>query len=329
MGITRRDFLKYCGLSAATLGLSSADLLHLEEALANPGATAPKVLWLQGSSCTGCSVSFLNRISTSEPTSAGDILINHINLLYHPNLMGLAGQAAADAAKAAYNAGGYILAVEGGVPTAYGGATCWAWTYNGVDVTFLQAVRDLASRASKVLAIGTCAAWGGIPAAPPNPTGVKGVAAATGKTTINIAGCPPHPDWITWAVVQLLNGASIAVDSWGRPSTLYGGNVHQNCPRRNNPQAITYGVDNACMIYLGCQGPVTGANCPAVLWNNRQNWCIDANARCHACTEHTFPGAALFNYVGKGNEEHSAAFIQSNLHHCQQCHSRNIVSGGD
>ena len=92
-------------------------------------------------------MSFLNRISTSAPTTAANVLLNSINLVYHPNLMAMAGQSAVDLAKAAYTKGGYILAVEGGVPTAFGGRTCWAWTYNGVDVTFQQVVTDLAAKA--------------------------------------------------------------------------------------------------------------------------------------------------------------------------------------
>jgi hydrogenase small subunit len=89
MAITRRDFLKYCGVSAVALGLSSTDLLQMEELLANPNG--PSVIWLQGSSCTGCSISFLNRISTSAPTTAASVLLDSINLVYHPNLMALAG----------------------------------------------------------------------------------------------------------------------------------------------------------------------------------------------------------------------------------------------
>lgn len=327
MNITRREFLKLCGISAATLGLSAGDLALLEKVLANP--TGPTVIWLQGSGCTGCTESFLNRISTSDPKTAADVLINSINLAYHPNLMALAGDSAVDEIQKAYGAGGYILAVEGGVPTNFGGAACWAWSRNGQDITFQQAVLDLSARAAKILCVGTCAAWGGIPAAPPNPTGVKGVKALTGKTTVNIAGCPPHPDWIVWAVVQMLLGKTIALDSYGRPTALYGSNLHQNCPRRDRSRAITYGVDNACLMYLGCQGPVTNSNCPSSLWNNRQNWCIDANARCLGCTSPTFPGSRLFNYVGGGNEEHSKSFIQEHLNNCQQCHSGNTIGGDD
>ena len=291
MEITRRDFLKYCGLTAAALGLSGSDLLRLEEALA--ATTGPTVIWLQGSSCTGCSVSLLNRISPSSPTTVADLLINKINLVYHPNLMGSAGQSAVEIAKAAYTKGGYILAVEGGVPTAFNGQTCWAWTYNDVDITFLKAATDLASRAAAVLAIGTCAGWGGIPAAPPNPTQVKGVSAAVGKSTINIAGCPPHPDWIVWVVAQLMLGNTIPLDSFGRPRALFSQKVHDRCPRKESNEANTFGT-GGCLKELGCRGPETEANCPSQLWNNRSNWCIDANAPCYGCTEPGFPGIKPF-----------------------------------
>jgi len=309
MGINRRDFLKYCGLSAAALGLSSLDLVRLEQALASPDG--PKVIWLQGSGCTGCSMSFLNHVNQTagaDPTDAGDILLNHINLLYHPNLMAAAGQSAAEVAAQAYQAGGYILAVEGGVPTTFGGRACWAWTYNGQDITFQQAVTDLSTKAAKILSIGTCASFGGIPAAGPNPTGVQSVHAVTGKATINIAGCPPHPDWIVYVIAQLLAGASLPLDGYARPTALFGQTVHSQCPRNDSP--------DICLAPQGCKGPATNANCPTNLWNNKTNWCVNANAPCYACTEPGFPGNASLYAVTYNHEG------TTNLS-CTQCHRGN------
>jgi len=311
MDLSRRDFLKYCGISAAVLGLSSTDLMRLEEALANTGG--PKVLWLQGASCTGCSMSFLNRISTTAPTTAADVLINSINLVYHPNIMTMSGQEAAAVAEDAYNAGGYILAVEGGVPTAFGGRTCWAWTYNGQEVTFQQAVTDLSARAARILSIGTCASFGGIPAAGPNPTQIRSVSAATGKSTINIAGCPPHPDWIIYPIVQLILGRSISLDASRRPTAIYGQTVHSACPRRNTP--------NTCLSPKGCRGPGTYCNCPTAMWNNKTNWCVNANAPCYACTEPTFPGTASM-YSVRYNPHGT-----TNLN-CESCHDDDTPTGG-
>jgi len=190
---TRRDFLKYCGISAAALGLTGTDLMQLDDALANPNG--PSVLWLQGSGCTGCSVSLLNRISAQAPRTVGELLINSINLAYHPNVMTAAGDLAVRAIEAAYARGGYVLAVEGGVPTAFGGAAGWAMTdASGHELTIAQAVRRYAARASAVVCMGTCAAWGGIPASGANPTATTGAGAFLRKPTVNIGGCPPHPD---------------------------------------------------------------------------------------------------------------------------------------
>jgi hydrogenase small subunit len=290
--VSRRDFLKYCGIGAGALGLSMSDLGRLEKAFADPNG--PSVIWLQGSACSGCSESLLNRISTSSPKNAASVLIDVINLAYHPNLMAAAGQEAVKSAKAAYDRGGYILAVEGGIPTAYGGNACWAWTFNNVEVTFQNVVKDLASKAAAILCIGTCASWGGIPAAPPNPAGIVGVKALTGKTTINIAGCPPHPDWMVWGVVQVLLKKPVSLDGYGRPTALFSKTVHSQCPRRETGEVNTFGVDNRCLKELGCRGPETRGNCPIDKWNNKVNWCIDANAPCIGCTEPTFPGTKGF-----------------------------------
>jgi hydrogenase small subunit len=300
-GISRREFLKFCGLGATALGLSASDLGRLQKVLANPNG--PTVIWLQGTGCTGCSESFLNRIATSAPQTAADVLISSINLVYHPTLMAAAGESAVAQAEEAYSKGGYVLAVEGGVPTAFGGFACTAWRSNDVEVTFQHAVSDLASKAAAILCIGTCAAWGGIPAAPPNPAGVKGVSQVTGKKTINISGCPPHPDWIVWAVAQLLLGNTISLDSYGRPRSIYNlEKLCKRCPREETDEASTFGVDNHCLKELGCRGPLSTSNCPVQLWNNRVNWCTDANAPCIGCTEAGFPGSKPFLARGESHD---------------------------
>ncbi len=221
MNVTRRSFLRYCSLSATTLGLTASKLRLVEEALANP--SAPSVIWLIGSACTGCSVSFLNRISdkAGEPADVADVVANAINLVFHPTIMGAAGETSVAALKQAYNKGNYILVLEGAVPTAFGGHTCIVWSYNGQEVTYQQAVQELTARALKTICVGTCAAFGGIPAAGSNPTKAMGVRQYTGVPTINLSGCPANPDWVVWAIVQLLTGQNPALDADGRPTALY------------------------------------------------------------------------------------------------------------
>jgi NiFe hydrogenase small subunit HydA len=248
-------------------------------------------------------VSFLNRISEQAPETVADVLLEVVVLGYHPTLMAASGAQAVAAAKAIMAEGGYLLVVEGGVPTAFGGAACFAWTVDGQDVTFLEAVRELSSRAAAIACVGNCASFGGVAAAGPNPTGVQSVAQATGKPTVNVAGCPAHPDWIAWTVAQVVTGASIPLDGLGRPVAIYAGNVHEHCPRREaEDEAGTFGVDRRCLKELGCCGPITSAPCPDMLWNGRSNWCVDANAPCIGCTEPSFPRLGLMTGEVEGGE---------------------------
>ena len=154
MSITRRRFFRYCTFSAAALGLDSLKLGYLREALANP--SAPAVIWLIGSACTGCSVSFLNRISdkAGEPADVADVVANAINLVFHPTLMGAAGEMAVAALKRTAEKGNFILVLEGAVPTKYQGHPCVVWSYKGRETTFPEAVQELMPKALKII-VGT------------------------------------------------------------------------------------------------------------------------------------------------------------------------------
>jgi hydrogenase small subunit len=301
MILSRRDFLNVCKASSVALGLSALNIIKLQELLANPNA--PTILWLQGSGCTGCTVSFLNYVSATSPVDVADLLINNVNLAYHNTAMAAVADTGVAAIDEAYAKGGYILAVEGGVPSSFGGHTCIAWSRNGAEVTFLDAVTMLASRALKIISIGTCASWGGVAAAPPNPTAVLGVGNATSRSTINIGGCPPHPNWIVWTIANLLLGSAMELDDYGRPKTLFAKTVHDQCPRKESREASIYGQDRLCLKEMWCAGPQTRGNCPALRWNNQMNWCVDANSPCIGCTEPFFPKYALRGIGENGLED--------------------------
>jgi hydrogenase small subunit len=318
MKVSRREFLKYCTASAAALGLTST-LGPLAKALA--AGNGPPIIWLSAASCTGCTVSLANLISGSAPADAADFLINTINLAYHPNLMGATGDLAVQTLRSVDD-GSFILAVEGGIPTVYNGKTCFLWSENGVDVTAMAAVNELAAKATKIVCIGTCSAYGGIPAGAPNPTAIKSVQALTGKTTINIPGCPPHPDWIVWTIAQLLAGQNPSLDSYGRPTALFGSTVHSRCPRRNQNWATSLSQTGLCMNNLGCKGPQTKADCPTRMWNNGVNWCVGADSLCQGCTESTFPDkfAPLFCTMGALPGNHDGVAVNPPRTSCTACH---------
>lgn len=305
MPISRRDFLKYCTASAAMLGLSALDLSRLEAAMT---AGAPSVIWLHGAGCQGDSVSFLNRIASADPAGTrtiDEILVSSINLAYHTVVMAGAGDDAVTMLRQTRARGGYVLVIEGGIPKAFGGRTCTLYEENGQPVTIQQAVASLIPGAAAILCVGTCASYGGIPRSgagfPNGPTDIMSggeAAHGSGKPVINIPGCPAHPDWITWVVAQVLAGNTIALDSDGRPTQLYGQLIHDNCPRNTkiagNSYATTFGQDYKCLMNLGCRGPVTFSDCPFRKWNNGQNWCVDSNGMCIGCVEKDFPGDAFY-----------------------------------
>lgn len=298
MTVSRRDFFKYCVASAGALGLGAFDLRRLEAAMTGG---APTVIWLHGSGCQGDSVSFLNRIAAGAPTgqqTVDDILINTVNLAYHTVVMSSAGEQAVTMVDQAKRQGGYVLVLEGGIPRAFGGMACQLWSKDGQTVTYLQAIQDLAAGAAAVVCVGTCAAFGGIPRSRANPTDVISGAEATGGSVINISGCPAHPDWVAWAVVQLILGNPVTLDADNRPTALYGTNIHDNCPRNlaipGNSHATTFGQDLLCLENLGCRGPSTGADCWSRKWNNGVNWCVDSNSVCLGCVESTFPGGDFY-----------------------------------
>src|SRR5512136_1410555 len=226
MEITRRDFMKYLTASAVTLGLSNLPLSRVEQALA--AASSPPVIWLAGSACSGCSVSFMNAVN---PT-VHQVLLNTVSVKYHTTLMAAAGDLAVSAATSAANQGGYILVVEGAIPTAASGRYCYVWDEGGVSVTMADAVRRLAANASYIAAVGTCASFGGIPSRFCD-TGLQSLGAFLGRTVVNLPGCPAHPDWVIGSLASLTAGNVPALDSNSRPTAYYKPQViHDRCPRR-------------------------------------------------------------------------------------------------
>jgi len=262
------------------------------------------VVYLQAAACSGCAVTMLN---TASPTIK-NVLIDqiapgvHINLRFHPVIMAAAGEIAIQAMEdtAKEKKGEYVLVVDGAVPTATDAVYGAVGERNGKPVTMSQRVTELAQDALAVIALGTCAAFGGITAAAPNPTGaqpVKKVLDAKGikKPLINIPGCPPHPDWFVGTVASIiLNGLPTAddLDDLLRPKAFYGKLIHENCPRRayfdEGKFAKKFG-DEGCLYELGCKGPITYADCPLRRWNSGTNWVIGAGAPCNGCTQPEFP----------------------------------------
>ncbi|HTY82356.1 MAG TPA: hydrogenase small subunit [Dehalococcoidales bacterium] len=265
------------------------------------------VVYIQTAACTGCAVSLLNAASPTIKNVLVDQIAPgvHINLRYHPVVMGASGEVAIkvleDTAK--QKKGEYVLVVDGAVPMAADSVYGAIGDRNGQPVTMLQRVTELAPDALAVIALGTCAAFGGIAAAKPNPTQCVPVskaleAAGIKKPLINIPGCPPHPDWFVGTVAGIiLNGLPKAedLDDFLRPKAFFGTLIHENCPRRasfdEGKFAKKFG-EEGCLYELGCKGPITYSDCPKRKWNSGTNWVIGCGAPCNACTQPEFPDQA-------------------------------------
>jgi hydrogenase small subunit len=288
-GVSRRDFLEYCGSLCVVLGVGKTAAPKMVRALLAP--QRPPVIWLQLQECTGCVESVLR---TAEPT-IGDLVLDLISLDYQHTLMAGAGsdveRAMTDSMTA--NAGKYILLVTGSIPTKDGGIYCTVGGRTAQDI-----LEEAAKGAAAVVAIGACAHWGSVQAARPNPTGAVGVSEIIkDKPVVNIAGCPPIGDVVTATVVHFLTFGSLpALDPIGRPMFAYGARIHDQCPRRANfdaGQFVEEFDDEAarkgwCLYHVGCKGPATFSPCPIFQWNTRTSWPIGAGHPCIGCTEPHF-----------------------------------------
>lgn len=295
MGLSRREFIKLCMTSAAGASLISVLGPEINETLAMAAEGKPPVIWLQGASCTGCSISLLNSV---EP-AIEKVILDVISLKYHPNISAGSGHHVGEIFDEAIQnyKGQFILVVEGAIPLKDDGKYCTITEMGGKEITILQAVQALGKASMAVIAAGQCASYGGIPGAAPNPTGIVGVSKVVDpKKVINLSMCPMHSDHFLGTVVYVLKYGSIPeLDRHGRPKMFYPKPIHDSCERRPAFDAgkfATFIGDEGCLSLLGCKGFVATSDCPVRGWNNNVNWCVKAGAPCMACSEPTFPDAA-------------------------------------
>ena len=287
LGISRRSFLQMMAAMAATMGLPKG----AEAAMAKAVATKkrPSVIWLHFQECTGCTESLLR----AEHPTLEKLILDIISLDYHETLFAAAGHQAEAARRSAMkaNKGKYILVVEGAIPTRDNGIYCKVGGQTAIEM-----LKECAADAAAVVAIGSCASWGGMPSTPPNPTGAKSAGEVLGKVIPNIPGCPPNPYNFLSTVVHFLTFGKLPdVDDTGRPKFAYSRLIHENCERRAHFDAGRFALEfgdeghrrGYCLYKLGCKGPETHANCPAILFGDVGNasWPVGTGHPCIGCTE--------------------------------------------
>jgi len=289
LGVSRRDFMKFCTGIAATLGLGG---LSSTEAIAEAltSKKLPPVIWIGAQECTGCTEALLRATHPTLET----LLFQVISLEYHEVLSAAAGhqvEANKHRAMEEYK-GEYVLVVDGSIPTKDGGVYCMV-----AGKPIGEHIKEAAEGAAAIIAIGSCAAWGGVPSVGPNPTGAVGVQEfLPDKKIINIPGCPPNPSNFIATVVHLLTFKKMPeLDAEGRPKFAYGRLIHENCERRPHFDAGRFAEafgdeghrQGWCLYKLGCKGPETYGNCPTLQFCDVGGgiWPVGIGHPCIGCNE--------------------------------------------
>jgi hydrogenase small subunit len=289
-GVSRRDFLGFCASMAAVLGLPKDAAGAIAKAVESE--KRPILVWLEFQDCAGNTESFLR---ATHPTVA-DLVLDTISLNYHETLMAAAGAQAESARDDTVrnNKGAYIALVEGSIPGDADSGFCTIGGRAALDIA-----REVCGNAMATIAVGTCATFGGIPAARPNPTRALSVADAVPgvKNLINMSACPANAENITALIVYYLTLKQWPpLDRYRRPLFAYGKSIHDGCERRAHFDAGQYVEswgDEAhrqghCLYKMGCKGPATSQNCPNVGWNDHTNWPIGCGHPCIGCAEPNF-----------------------------------------
>jgi len=298
-GIDRRGFIKFAASMTVAMGLpigmSGRVMAAIEEESARPA-----VIWLHFQECTGCTESLLR---STHPTLE-TLILDMVSLDYSETLLAAAGHQAEAALHDSMQAndGRFILVVEGSVPMADNGNFCKV-----AGQTPQQMLHKIAPHAVAAIAIGSCASWGGVQSAAPNPTGAVGLAEAlklegitktdgSALPVINLPGCPASPYNFLSTVLYYLTLKQLPdLDVKGRPQFAYGRLIHENCERRPHYDAGRFAQQfgdeghrkGYCLYKLGCKGPETFANCPAIEFGDvgGNTWPVGIGHPCFGCSE--------------------------------------------
>lgn len=292
--ISRRTFLKTCSVIASLLSLPPSTFSAFSKKLYE--APMPSVIWLSFQECTGCTES----LTRSHSPSIEELIFNFISLDYHHTLQAASGDAAENARiesmQKAY--GKYLLIVDGSIPIKDNGV------YSAIaGKSNLELLQECAQGAAAIIAIGSCASYGGLPAASPNPTGATGVAdimekgLIDKKSLINIPGCPPLPIAISSVLAHFVAFNRFPeLDEMHRPLSFYGHTIHERCSRfhyfKNEKFAEHFDDEGArkgwCLYKLGCKGPTTHNACSLYKWNQGTSSPIESGHPCLGCSEPSF-----------------------------------------
>ncbi len=231
----------------------------------------PKIVWIDGIGCNGCSHSFFNY-------EEFDNFLDDFELLYHPLLYFDNFEKKSD-----------ILIIEGALREGF----------KRNNKNLIKLIEELIINSKFVICLGTCSSYGGI-----FGEGVmfnkkeNGIFYDYKNKIINIPGCPPHPNWLGYVLYMIKEQQEILLDELNRPKEIFAFTTHAGCSRNEyfewKIDSENFGEKEGCLFYYqGCQGPFTHSSCNRDLWNG-VNSKTRAGTPCFGCTESCFPKNELF-----------------------------------
>lgn len=264
----------------------------------------PTLLWIQTGACSGDTLSLLNAES---PNLLEALESYSVQVLWHPSLS-LESPRELEAIIDRIETGRQeltVLAVEGSIMLGPDGTGMYDSFHGRAKKDIIAALAD---KADVVVAMGTCAAFGGVPASGSNPTDAVGLqflredgegglleaswVSRAGLPVINVSGCPAHPNTMIQTLIWAVAGVTLELDQLNRPAEFFSTLVHQGCTRNEyhefDVEETKLGGAGCLFFNLGCQGPNTMATCNSILWNNQSSK-TRAGVPCFACTSPSFP----------------------------------------
>ncbi len=313
MSLSRRDFLKIMGGTTAAVAFPGVLIQGCKKAI-QKASKRTNVIWIQAQSCSGCSVSLLNKVNPDIAT----VITEYISLNYHQTLMAGTGHVAIDVLEDAVKnkRKDFVLIVEGSIPTgAHEYCTIGVDSKTGKHVSALEWITELGKNAIAVVSVGSCAAFGGIPGAKDQTTGKNPTNAVPvseiikDKPVINIPGCPSHPDWIVGSLLHVLLKGMPKLDEYNRPLLYFGKTVHDQCEHLHDYKKGVFAKhwgDKGCLYQLGCLGMDSDCDIPTRKWVDGTNTCTGSGAGCIGCVEKAFPdfgNRGLFQHMTASADE--------------------------
>ncbi len=264
------------------------------------------LLWLQGASCGGDTISFLN---SEQPSALNAFKMLDINVVWHPFLSKEQGDEVLKIFEDILNKKIpiHLLIIEGAIPL---GPDDTGEFFLFHERPFKDWVMDFAHCSELIMAVGTCAAFGGVVTASNNINEMSGVQffhnkeggllgrdfrSKKGWPVVNVPGCPSHPDWIVETMTALLKGwiKQSDLDKFHRPRVFFSKLAHHGCPKNEfyefKASAVKFSQQGCLFEFLGCKGTLCESDCNERLWLGRTGSCTRGGFPCIACTSPFFP----------------------------------------